>query len=59
MRFIGCLLLISGWLLGLAALVLLSGLAQRFVFLTAGLLVEILGLALVTQHYRSLQRGPQ
>lgn len=59
MRFIGCLLLVSGWLLGMAALVLLAGLAQRFVFLTAGLFVELLGFALVAQRYRGLQRGPR
>lgn len=57
MGFIGTLLLLSGWLLVLAALLLLAGLGQRFAFAGAGLLVEFLGLALIAQHYRSLQRG--
>jgi hypothetical protein len=57
MRLIGCLLMISGWLLLLAALLLLAGLRQRFLFCTAGLLVELLGLALLAQRYRGIQRG--
>jgi hypothetical protein len=59
LRLIGNLLMVSGWLLVLAALLLLAGLGQRFVFVLAGLLVELLGLALVAQRYRSLQRGPR
>ena len=57
MRFIGYLLMVLGWLLALATLVLLASLAQRFAFVLAGLLVELLGFALVTIHYRSLQKG--
>jgi hypothetical protein len=38
-------------------LLLLTGLGQRFAFVIAGLLVELLGLALVAVSYRSLQRG--
>jgi hypothetical protein len=49
--------MLLGWLLAIATLVLLSGLAQRFAFVLAALLVELLGFALVTHHYRSLQRG--
>jgi ABC-type transport system involved in cytochrome bd biosynthesis fused ATPase/permease subunit len=56
--FIGYLLMVSGWLLALAALFLLAGLGQRLTFVVAGLLVELLGLALIAQRYRSLQRGP-
>ncbi len=59
MRLIGNLLMVSGWLLVLAALLLLAGLGQRFAFVLAGLLVELLGLALVAQRYRALQRGPR
>ncbi len=57
MSLIGYLLLISGWLLALTALLLLAGLRQRVAFVGAGLLVELLGLGLVAWRYRSLQRG--
>ena len=59
MSLIGYLLMISGWLLALAALFLLAGLGQRLTFVVAGLLVEVLGLALIALRYRSLQRGPE
>ena len=59
MRAIGYLLMISGWLLVVASLFLLAGLGQRFAFVLAGLLVELLGLALVAFRYRSLQKGPE
>ncbi len=59
MRLIGYLLMLSGWLLVFAALLLLAGLGQRFTFVVAGLLVECLGLALVAMRYRALQRGPE
>ncbi len=59
MRLTGYLLMVSGWLLALAALLLLAGLGQRFAFVLAGLLVELLGLGLVAYRYRSLQRGTQ
>ena len=58
MRAIGYLLMIFGWLLVVASLFLLAGLGQRFAFVLAGLLVELLGLALVAFRYRSLQKGP-
>jgi len=58
LRAIGYLLMISGWLLVVASLFLLAGLGQRFAFVLAGLLVELLGLALVAFRYRSLQKGP-
>jgi len=57
LSFIGYLFLISGWLLVLAALVLLAGTGQRLVFVVAGLLVELLGLALLARHYRLMQKG--
>jgi len=56
LRFIGYLLMVLGWLLALATLILLAGVGQRFAFVLAGLLVELLGFALLTHHYRSLQR---
>ena len=59
MSLIGYLLMISGWLLAFAALFLLASLGQRFAFVLAGLLVELLGLALIALRYRSMQRGPQ
>ena len=59
MSFIGYLLMVSGWLLALAALFLLAGLGQRLTFVVAGLLVELLGLTLIAMSYRSLQRGPE
>ena len=57
MRSIGCLLMVSGWLLSLAALLLLPGLGLRLVFVLSALLVELLGLALVAHRYRTLQKG--
>lgn len=57
MSLIGYLLMVSGWLLAAAALFLLPGLGERFLFVLAGLLVEILGLALLAFRYRAMQRG--
>jgi hypothetical protein len=42
----GLLLLLSGWLLVLAAIAMLNGGVARNAFVTAGVLVELLGLAL-------------
>ncbi len=56
MKLIGCLLLISGWLLVLAALVMLQAFAQRAAFVAAGLGTEILGLALLSNAYTAQQR---
>jgi hypothetical protein len=58
MTSIGYLLMVSGWLLTFASLFLLAGQGQRLTFVVAGLLVELLGLALIAVRYRSLQRGP-
>jgi ABC-type transport system involved in cytochrome bd biosynthesis fused ATPase/permease subunit len=57
MTLIGYLLMVSGWLLVFASLFLLAGQGQRFSFVVAGLLVELLGLSLIVLRYRSLQRG--
>ena len=59
MKLIGSLLLVSGWLIVLAALVMLVALAQRAIFIAAGMGVEILGLLLLTRGYTSMQRRPQ
>jgi hypothetical protein len=56
-RLIGCVLLLSGFAIVLAALVLLTTLAQRFAFVAAGFAIELLGIALLTQGYRSLQKA--
>ena len=56
MKLIGCLLLLSGWLIVIAALVMLAAFAQRAAFVVAGIGVEILGLVLLTNAYTSLQR---
>ncbi|MDR3746260.1 MAG: hypothetical protein P4K80_09040 [Acidobacteriaceae bacterium] len=53
MKLVACLLLLSGFFLVLAALVLLASTGQRTAFVVAGLGVEILGLALLTQGYQS------
>ncbi len=57
MSWIGCILMVSGWLIVMAALLLLTGTLQRLSFVAAGLFIELLGVALLAWHYRSLQRG--
>ena len=47
MRFVGFLLLAAGWLLVLAAIVLLAAPASRGAFVIAGMAVEALGLGMV------------
>jgi hypothetical protein len=47
MRFVGFLLLASGWLLVLASLVLLGSAGARGAFVFSGAAVETLGLILV------------
>lgn len=59
MRLTGYLLMVSGWLLAVASLLLLQGTRQRLSFLLAALLVQLLGLGLVAYRYRSLQRGAE
>lgn len=55
MRAVGCLLMLSGWSIVLAALVLLHVQGQRYGFVLAALAVEALGLWLLAQSYRSEQ----
>lgn len=47
MKLLGFLLLLAGWLLVLAAIVLLRSQAARVAFVFAGIAVEVLGFALV------------
>jgi hypothetical protein len=56
LKLVACVLLLSGFFLVLTALVLLTSLAQRFAFVGAGFGVEILGLSLLTQSYRSIHK---
>lgn len=57
MRLVGCLLLLSGFALVLAALAMLPGFVERLAFTAAGFAVELLGLALLTLGYKSVQTG--
>ena len=47
MRFVGFILLVAGWLLVLASIVLLGSPASRGAFVFAGMAIEALGLVLV------------
>lgn len=53
MRLIGCLLLLSGFFLVLAALVLMPSFPARLAFVAAGLGVEVIGVGLLTQAYKA------
>jgi len=57
LRLAACLLLVSGFVVALAALILLPALGLRFAFVAAGLAVECLGVWLLTQAYRGLAKG--
>ena len=57
MKWIGCLLLASGWTIVAAALLLLTSLGERYAFVAAGLLVEFLGLSVLALSYKAQQRG--
>ena len=59
MKLIGSLLLISGWLIVLAALIMLVTVTQRAIFIASGMAIEILGLILLTRGYTAMQRRPQ
>ena len=56
MKLGACLLLLFGFFIVLTALVMLTSLAQRSAFVGAGFGVEILGLSLLTQSYRSIRK---
>ena len=59
MKLAGCLLLISGWLIVLVALVLLPDFGMRAAFIGAGIAVEIVGLALIARGQISEQKRQQ
>jgi hypothetical protein len=56
LRLAGCLLLLSGFFIVLAALVLLTAFPPRLAFTVAGLAVEALGLALLTQGHKPVEK---
>jgi hypothetical protein len=47
MKLAGCLLLLAGWAIVVAAVVLLAPANARSVFVLAGVAVEVMGLALL------------
>jgi hypothetical protein len=57
MKIAGLLLLVSGWLLVLLAVVLLHAEAARAVFVLAGMGVQLLGLVLVFGTHRLRGEG--
>jgi hypothetical protein len=59
MRLVGCLLMVSGWLLLMAALLLLQAGAPQLLFVSAGILVEALGIGVLAHRYRTEQVAPQ
>ena len=54
MRLVGCVLAMSGWLIVLAAIVLLQGVGRRGIFVGAGAAVEVLGVGLLMAGYRAM-----
>jgi hypothetical protein len=56
LRLIGCLLLLSGFLVAVAALVLMNSLPTRLGFVAAGFGVEVLGLGLLMNGYKAMQK---
>jgi hypothetical protein len=59
LKLAGCLMLISGWMIVLAALVLLPALGARAAFVAAGLLVEAIGLGIIARGQLNDQRLAQ
>lgn len=51
MRIVSVVLLVSGWFIVMAALVLLVSPSERFSFIVAGLLVQSLGLGLLARSF--------
>jgi hypothetical protein len=52
MKRAGFLLLLAGWGVVIVAIAILSSMAMRYVFVIAGLLVEVLGLVLAGRNLR-------
>jgi hypothetical protein len=59
LKFAGYLMLISGWVIVLAALVLIPEFALRASFIAAGMSVEIIGLGLIARGQVTDQRQAQ
>ena len=59
MKLAGCLLLLSGWIIVLVALVLLPGFVARTAFIVAGVAVEIFGLGLIARGQVTEQKHAQ
>lgn len=57
MKLLGFFLLLAGWLLVIASVVMLGQGAQRTIFLLAGMAVEIVGFVLVARSHPLLQSG--
>lgn len=57
MKLLGLFLLFAGWILAIAAVVMLGQGAPRAVFLLAGLGVEIVGLVLMARAHPLLRGG--
>ncbi len=55
-RLAALVLLLSGWILGLLAIVLLNSITQRTVFVLAGIGVEGIGIALLVRSHMPLRR---
>lgn len=56
MRLAACLLLVSGFVVAVAALILLPALGLRFAFVASGLALECVGIWLLTQAHRALHK---
>ncbi len=59
MKLAGFLLLLAGWAIVVAAVVLLASALPRTGFVLAGIGVEVLGLVLVVRYHLVLQGGKQ
>lgn len=55
MRIAGFLLLVAGWVIVIAAVVLLQPSAPRGVFVLAGIAVQVLGLTFAVRSHRVLE----
>ncbi len=56
MRLIGCLLLVSGFFIAAAAMVLMHSMGRRMGFVLSGIVVEGLGLGLMMSGYKAMQK---
>jgi len=57
MKFTGILLLLAGWGISLSAIVLLPHAGARSAFMLTGMLVELLGLALLARAHLQQREG--